>query len=57
LLQTARLLNLSGRCGRHRGSHKKDVKRWRPRDYYSSAAANEFIRYSRFRHHFATSRR
>ena len=27
LLQTARLLNLSGRCGRHRGSHQKDVKR------------------------------
>src|ERR1700677_2769373 len=29
----------------------------RPRDYYSSAAADEFIRYSRFRHHFATSPR
>src|SRR5580700_10233417 len=27
------------------------------REYYSSATTNEFIRYSRFCHHFATSRR
>src|ERR1700722_20259324 len=37
--------------------HKKLGEQTRTRDYYSSAAANEFIRYSLFRHHLATSHR
>src|SRR5271166_2632420 len=37
--------------------HKKLGQQRRLRDYYISAAVNEFIRYSLFRHHLATSRR
>src|ERR1700683_532437 len=38
-------------------SEQNSLNRTRPREYYSSAVAQEFIRYSRFRHHLATSLR